>query len=285
MRILIRTSKTAIWSRWLGGLAVPLLVIPVLMHRLRLLTSDLFLVAITVAGIVALLAVGTALVALWRLWQSGDQGWNRALGGLVLGLLCLAPFAWYGNLALTYPAVTDIATVDRGSMPLLFEPGTAAMPPPRLLGPAEQAAIFPNVETRTYPLTPEQAYEVVLRLVTSLGWELRLQRPPEEAEPGRINAQIMTLPGWREEAVFRIDADPEGSRVDMRSASLHALHDFGSNGRRIETFLSALDDEITVLLRDNPNTTQPVEVEGEDGAEPEAQSEADAEAEEAATEP
>ncbi|MDB5622514.1 MAG: hypothetical protein JWR39_1077, partial [Devosia sp.] len=222
MRILIRTSKSAIWARWLGGLAVPLLVIPVLMHRLRLITSDLFLAAVLLAGLVALVAVATAMVALWRLWLSGDQGWGRALGGLMLGLACLVPFAWYGNLALSYPPVTDIATIERGAMPLLFEPGMAAMPPPRTLSPAEAATIFPNVETRTYPLTVEQAYEVVLRLVNSLGWELRLERPPEGDEPGRINAQIMTWPGWREEAVFRVEAAPEGSRVDMRSASLHA---------------------------------------------------------------
>ena len=285
MRILIRTSKSAIWARWLGGLAVPLLVIPVLMHRMRLLTSDLFLVAVTLAGITAVFAVGTALFALGRLWQSGDQGWNRALGGLILGLAGLAPFAWYGNLALTYPAVTDIATIDRGAMPLVFEPGTAAMPPPRTLPPAEIATLFPNVQTRTYPLTPEQAYEVVLRLVTGLGWELRLERPPQGTEPGRLNAQIMTLPGWREEAVFRIEADPEGSRVDMRSASLHALHDFGSNGHRIETFLTALDDEITALLRDNPNTTQPVDAEEEESTEPETESEVDPEAEDAAAQP
>ncbi|MDB5621835.1 MAG: hypothetical protein JWR39_398, partial [Devosia sp.] len=88
-------------------------------------------------------------------------------------------------------------------------------------------------------------------------------------------------PGWREEAVFRVEAAPEGSRVDMRSASLHALHDFGSNGRRIETFLTTLDDEITMLLRDNPNTTQPVEAEGEEAAD----SAADAEAQDTAPQP
>jgi len=281
VRVLIRTSKSAIWARWLGGLAVPVLVIPVLLHRLRWLTSDLFLVALVLAFIIAVMAVGTAMVALWRLWQSGDQGWNRALGGLVMGLLCLAPFAWYGNLALTYPPVTDIATIERGAMPLVFEPGTAAMPPPRTLSSEQVAELFPNVETREYPLTPEQAYELVLRQVTRLGWDLRLQRPPLGSEPGRINAQIMTWPGWREEAVFRIEAGPEGSRVDMRSASLHALHDFGSNGTRIESFLGALDDEITVLLRDNPNTTQPVEAEGEESGE----SDADAQAEEAGSQP
>jgi hypothetical protein len=35
MRILIRTSKWAIWARRFGSLALPLAAIPVLMHRER----------------------------------------------------------------------------------------------------------------------------------------------------------------------------------------------------------------------------------------------------------
>ena len=49
----------------------------------------------------------------------------------------------------------------------------------------------------------------------------------------------------------------------MRSASLNAQHDFGSNGTRIEEFLTALDEAVTTLLRDNPNANQPIEAEPE----------------------
>ncbi|MCY1559598.1 hypothetical protein D9M68_966500 [compost metagenome] len=69
----------------------------------------------------------------------------------------------------------------------------------------------------------------------------------------------MTLPGWREEVVIRVTGTDETSVVDMRSASLNALHDFGSNGQRIEAFLAALDDAVTTLLRDNPNANAPLE--------------------------
>jgi hypothetical protein len=71
----------------------------------------------------------------------------------------------------------------------------------------------------------------------------------------------MTIPGWREEAVLRVTGTATTSVVDMRSASLNALHDFGTNGRRIEAFLTTLDDAVTTLLRDNPNANQPVETE------------------------
>ena len=261
MRILIRTSRSAILARRLGSIAVPLVVVSVLLHHLRLITSDLFLVAILAAGFVALLAVLTAMLALARLWQSGDQGWSKALAGLLFGGASLLPFAWYGSLLLRYPAVTDIATTDRGPMPLVFEPGTAAMPAPKMLSPAEMAAIFPNVETRTYPLGLVPTFGVVQSLVAQNGWDVRMLREPGDV--GQINAQIVTIPGWREEVVIRVTGSMSDSTVDMRSVSLHALHDFGSNGLRIEAFLGALDDAVMILLRDNPNANQPIEAETE----------------------
>lgn len=263
MRILIRTSKWAIWARRLGTLALPLVVIPVLLHRERFITSDLFLVAVLLAGLVAVIALFASLIALGRLWHTGDHGWGKALAGLALALLCLAPFGWYGSLGLRYPPVTDMATTTRGALPLVFEPGTAAMPAPKLLTPAQQVAIFPNAQVRTYPLTPEQTFAIVQHMVTDRGWDVRLLREPTTGSPGRINAQTMTLPGWREEAVLRVTATADGSRVDMRSASLNALHDFGSNGQRIEEFLTALDDAVTTLLRDNPTIDPAVEPEGD----------------------
>jgi len=254
-------------ARRLGSVAVPLVVISVLLHHLRLITSDLFLVAAIAAGIVALLAVVVSVIALVRLWQSGDQGWGRALIGLFFGTVSLLPYAWYGNLALTYPAVTDIATTDRGLMPLVFDPGMQAMPPPRLLSTEEMARTFPNVETRTYPLGALPTFGVVEALVAERGWAVRLVQPPgTDIAPGRLNARIVTLPGWREEAVIRVSGGATESVVDMRSASLNALHDFGSNGNRIEEFLAALDDAVTTLLRDNPNANQPIEDVAEDAA-------------------
>ena len=238
---------------------MPLVVIAVLLHRFRLITSDLFLVAAVAAGLVAALAVVVGIMALCRLWQSGDQGWGRALAGLLFGAVSLLPYAWYGSLMLQYPAVTDIATTDRGLMPLVFEPGTAAMPAPKMLSAAERAAEFPNVETRTYPLGLVPTFGLVQALVAQNGWDVRLLREPGEV--GQLNAQVMTLPGWREEVVIRVIGTMDSSTIDMRSASLNALHDFGSNGTRIEGFLTTLDDAVTTLLRDNPGANQPVEAE------------------------
>ncbi|HTN62701.1 MAG TPA: hypothetical protein VL147_14325, partial [Devosia sp.] len=165
MRILIRTSKWAILARRLGSLAIPLTVIPVLLHREQAIPSDVFLIVAALAALIAVLAVLVGMVALIRLWNTGDQGWGRAFGGLLLGLLCLVPVAYFGALALHYPQVTDIATTDRARLPLVLEPDTTLMPPPHLLDEAQIETIFPNVKTRLYPLNAQQTYDIVLRMV------------------------------------------------------------------------------------------------------------------------
>jgi hypothetical protein len=267
LRILIRISKWAILARRLGAISVPLVVMSVLLHRLRIIPSDIFLVAIVVAGLVAALAILTALIALARLWQTGDQGWGRALSGFLFGAIALLPYLYYGSLALRYPAVTDIATANRDAMPLVFEPGTARMPPPKMLTTAEMATEFPNLERRSYPLGLVPTFSLVSALVAGNGWEIRMLREPgADSEVGQLNAQVTTLPGWREEVVIRVTGTDDSSVVDMRSASLNALHDFGSNGQRIEAFLAALDDAVTTLLRDNPNANAPLEASPEEEA-------------------
>lgn len=273
MRIVLRTSKWAVWARRLGSLAVPLTVLPVLMHREGFLDSANFLVVALAACAVAGLAVLVSLIALVRLWQTGDRGWDRALSGLVLALACAAPFAWYGYLAWHYPVVTDMATAPRNQLPLIFEPDTAAMPPPRMLPPDEQGRRFPNAATRSYPLDPVQLFALAERLVQSRGWEIRLRREPGGPDgAGRLNARILTLPGWREEAVLRVFPAPEGAAVDMRSASIGAPHDFGSNGNRISEFMVALDNEVTTFLRDNPGIDEPIPMEAEPSPDVESES-------------
>ncbi|MCS6761464.1 MAG: hypothetical protein MO846_05375 [Candidatus Devosia symbiotica] len=97
MRILIRTSRWAIWARWLRSVAAPLVIISVALHWLRLIISDLFLVAALAAALVAPLAVLVSIIALAWLWQTGDQGWGRALAGLLLAFCVWRP--WLGMAA------------------------------------------------------------------------------------------------------------------------------------------------------------------------------------------
>ncbi len=248
MRILIRTSKWAIWARRFGSFALPLMVIPVWMHRNQMLTSETFQIILAVAIVSALLAVFFGLGAYARLWQTGDRGWGRATIGLFLGLLCLSPLAYGASLAVRYPATADVATAATPPLRLMVKP-PASSPAP---APSREVilAAFPNALSRTYQLDTGQVFELVEELVASRGWETRVRRVPGSAvREGQINALAMTFFGWRDEIVVRVSRSGQGSEVAMRSTSLVGVHDLGRNGTRIEAFLLELDELVFELNR------------------------------------
>jgi hypothetical protein len=267
MRILIRTSKWAIWARRFGSLALPIAIIPVFLHRERLITSADFATIETVAMAVGALGLFLAIGAFVRLWITGDQGWGKAMMGFFLSLLCLAPLGVLGYLTLRYPSTADIATDPANP------PGIVSQLPAHPPGdPVAIAAAFPNAQNRTYPIEAGQMFAIVADLVEDRGWELRARREPQTPlAEGQVNAVATTLLGWREEVAFRIQGDPQGSIVAVRSAALHPGHDLGENGRRIEAFLADLDRQVTLLLRNVPvdaplpEEAEPDAVEGQDG--------------------
>lgn len=248
MRILIRTSKWAVWSRRIGALALPLAAIPVLLHRERIITSDNFVIIEAIALGLAALAVLAALVAFARLWVTGDRGWWRATIALIFGLLCLGPAAYFGYEYVKQPSSPDVST-DFANPPQLV-----SFVESRFIGPNERAeveAAFPNARSRNYPLTAPQMFDTVSSLVDDRGWDVRSSRTPQsELDSGQINAVVTTLLGFQQEVVIRISGNSDGTTIAMRSASLSNFPDFGENGQRVEAFLLDLDNQVTVLLRD-----------------------------------
>jgi hypothetical protein len=257
MRILIRTSKWAVWARRFGALALPLAVIPVILHRERFIPSETFEVIEAVALFFAGLALIAGLVAIVRLWFTGDQGWGKAALGLIFGALCVAPAAWLTYEVLRFPATPDVST-DFANPPALVN-----FVPARFIGPEERERIetaFPNARSRTYPVAAGDMFSLVETLVLSNGWDIRTRRVPVNAlDTGQINAIATTLLGWRHEVALRIAGAADGSTIAMRSASLTAFHDFAENGLRIESFLLELDNQVTVMLRDAPPVPAPEE--------------------------
>jgi hypothetical protein len=250
MRILIRTSKWAVWGRRFGALALPLAAIPVLLHRAHIIGSDDFVLIEAVAMALAALAVLAALVAFVRLWFTGDQGWWRASVALVFGALCLVPGAYFASQTLARPSFADVTT-DFGQPPALV-----SFVPARFIGPEERArieALYPNARSRNYPIEAPQMFEVVEALFDAEGWDLRARRAPLSAlDGGQLNAVVTTLLGFQQEVAIRVSGAADGSTVAMRSVSLTGHPDFGENGARIERFLLALDNQVTTLLRNAP---------------------------------
>jgi len=250
MRILLRTSRWAIWARRLGSFALPLTVIPIIMHRSQTMSSDQFEKVGIFAVLVALLALFTSIGAISRIWTTGDLGWGKAITGLLLSLVCLAPMAyWLSQLAL-YPMLDD-ATTDLADPPPLLTPTTFVPPAADLQ--QRFAVVFPNIKNRSYPVSAGRMYQLVDQLAVDHGWDVRLRRQPTAAgDDGQLDGIATTLLGFRDEVSVRVAPAAGGSTVAMRSASSAPLHEPGSNGRRIEEFLAALDARVTQLMKDQP---------------------------------
>ncbi len=247
MRILVRTSKWAVWARRVGALALPLAAIPVLLHRAHIVTSDQFLIIEAIALGLAALAVVMALIAFTRLWFTGDQGWWKATLAFIFGLLCLAPAGFFAYQYVKQASFADVTT-DFANPPTLV-----SFVESRFVGPDERTQIeaaFANARSRNYPIAAPEMFDTIAGLVEDRGWELRAQRKPvSQVDSGEINAVVTTLLGFRQEVAIRVSGGADGTTIAMRSASLTSFPDFGENGARIEAFLLDLDNEVTLMLR------------------------------------
>lgn len=249
MRILVRTSRWAIWARRLGSFALPLVLIPVLMHRAGAVPSQTFEIVEGFGLVVAVLAIAAGIVALARIWVTGDRGWGYAATAIVLGLVCLGPLGlWIGSSTL-YPHALDVSS-DAADPPSIADRPYAAPAPA-----VEQklAATYPNLQNRTYPLGAAQVYGIVARLAADKGWEIREQREPvDDSEDGDIQAVAVTLLGFRDAVAIRVRPLDQRTEVAMRSAALSPDEEPGANASRVDAFLTALDTAISSLVNGTP---------------------------------
>lgn len=241
MRILVRISKLALWSRRLAMFAAAMLIVAIVLHFFEQVTIDAFEISIAIGTGVAALAVLLALIAYGRLWISGDRGWGPASFGLFVGLLCLVPAAGALALALIYPSTSDVTTALVSPPDLVSaDPGHSDIDPETVL------ERFPNLITRIYQIAPETLYPMTETLMRREGWDIVRNRPPSGGGEGLLNATRRSFFGWDKEMAVRITPGPLGSVIDLRAASLRTLpHDLGENGRAIEAFLLKLDEAVT----------------------------------------
>lgn len=256
MRIVIRTSRLAIWSRRFGSFAIPLGVFPIFMHRVGTISSEAFSLIEMLALSIALGAVLLALSAFVQLWYSGDKGWWRAVSGLIFGSLCLLPLVYIGIQSQTFSAVADISTNPGKEITIVST--TVVLGNSVEIDQAKILEVFPGVVERDYPMGVKRAYSLAVALAAERDWQIIRQAAPDlERAEGRINAIDLTFLGWRDEVGIQVVNNAGTARVMMRSTSIGVNRDFGRNGRRIEEFLNDLDSVVTVALRNQPNLDGP----------------------------
>jgi hypothetical protein len=248
MRIPIRTSRLAIWSRRLASFSAPLLALSIVLHLTGAIASDVFEICLAIASVLAGLAFLFGAIAFVRLWYSSDRGWGKASAGFLLGALCLIPTGYGIALGLTNPSTADVSTDALNPPPLLLREEDVG---PVAIDPDAVSARFPNMVSRSYPIDAAALFGLVEGLVQARGWQLLRDHPPRSGAPGVINAEQTTLLGWKNEIGLRVSQEADGAQVVMRAASVRPVHhDLGLNGRLIEDFLVTLDEVVTVYIRD-----------------------------------
>jgi uncharacterized protein (DUF1499 family) len=242
-------SKLAIWSRRLALFAIAVVLLVVVIVNLGFLDPVPAIASLAGSLFLAFVAMLLALGAFVVIWRQGSRGTGLAVAALAIGLAMLA---YPGFLAFRFyrlPPVNDITTDPadpprfeaiirlrpRGANPVAY-PGAAATD--------MQRAAYPDIEPLLVSVTPLEAYEAALAVITKRKWRVVDARAPQTGRrEGRIEAVARTpIMGFRDDVVVRVRAAEDGARVDVRSASRYGQHDFGANASRIRSLTSDIDD-------------------------------------------
>jgi uncharacterized protein (DUF1499 family) len=101
-----------------------------------------------------------------------------------------------------------------------------------------QRAAYPDLATLQLAVPPEQAFELALRTAREMpSWQVL----SDDAGAGVIGAVATSrIFRFADDVVIRVQGDPAGSRVDVRSRSRFGQSDFGVNADRVRAYLNAL---------------------------------------------
>ena len=242
-------SKLAIWSRRLALFAIAVVLLVIVFVNLGFLDPVPAIASLAGSLFFALVAMVLAVGAFVVIWRQGLRGLGLAVAALGIGVAMLGYPGYLGVLFYRLPAVNDITTdpIDpprfeavarlrpRGANPIAY-PGAAAL--------KLQRAAYPDIEPLLVSVSPLEAYDAALAVITKRKWRIVDVRPPQTGRrEGRIEAVARTpLMGFRDDIVVRVRAAEDGARIDMRSASRYGVHDFGANASRLRSLSNDIDD-------------------------------------------
>ncbi len=241
-------SRLAVWSSRLAWFALAVAVLSIIIVRSGLLEVIPSLATFAAALVFAALAILLGFASFVVIWRQGLSGLGRALIGILVGFALLSYPAYLGARALKSPAVSDIST-DTASPPR-FDVLARLRPRGTNDYPARNAELqrkaYPEIAPLQADATAKEAYDAALAIVTKHKWLVVDARPPAPRRDGTIELIVRTpIMGFREDMVIRVRAVGESARVDIRSASRYAFHDFGSNARRVRSLLDEIDEGIS----------------------------------------
>jgi hypothetical protein len=248
----IRSSHSALWSRRLGGLAVPVVIITLVAHRFDLVETPQAIVLGGIAFLLGAVAILAAAIGFAVVWERGFEGARNAGLGLFYAILALSPAIYGGYEAVANPALSDIST-DWTNPPLYDEAAFIrvgrlnSVAPPSADKIDLQKRLYPDIATRHFGIGSEQLFRSAKKVVDHNGWKILGETvPKEDGDRGRIEAVARSAVfGEEDDVVVRILAEPAGAAIDIRSSSRYGTHDLGQNVQLIRSFFTALDAAVT----------------------------------------
>jgi uncharacterized protein (DUF1499 family) len=261
------TSRLAIWSRRLALFSLAATFIAIIVVRSGALEIVPALSTLAGALALALLAILLAFGAAVSIWKDGVGGIGEAVTGLLIGLALIAYPLYVGVKAYKLPAIYDITTdpID----PPRFD--AIARLRPRDANPVAYAGLYTAEQQRTAysdiepdmtSVSPQEAYDAALKVITRRKWHVVDARPPQGTAPrdGLIEAIARTpILGFRDDVAVRVRATHDGARIDVRSASRYGRHDLGTNAARVRALIEDIDDVLATPAKgEKPEKQAPV---------------------------
>jgi hypothetical protein len=240
------TSRLAAWSRRLAVFALAVTILSIVIVRSGLLEIVPALATFGAALVFAGLAILFAFASFVVIWRDGLAGLGYSLLGLFLSIAILAYPGYLGYRATKLPQIFDITT-DANNPPRFdvlarLRPRGSSDYPGQATAEKQRAA-YPDIASLQLSVPPKAAYDIALALTTKRKWLIVDSRAPAPNRPAAIEAVARTaIMGFREDVAIRISPQGDGSRVDVRSASRYAMHDFGGNASRVRTLLEEIDE-------------------------------------------
>src|SRR6056297_2990867 len=105
-----KRSNAARWCYRLALFAIPYFAIVILFHRLGRVSTPQVFWLIAVGLILLAIALILAFKAVSDLWNKGHKGGGFTVRGILLIIVMLVPFGYYGYLALSLPLLSDVST-------------------------------------------------------------------------------------------------------------------------------------------------------------------------------
>ncbi|HVU41603.1 MAG TPA: DUF1499 domain-containing protein [Xanthobacteraceae bacterium] len=220
--------------------------------------------ALVLAAVAILLAFGAGIV----IWRDGLGGLRQAVLAVLIGLALIGYPAYLGARAYQLPAIYDVTTdpIDPPQFDAIarLRPRDANPIAYQGLYAAElQHAAYPDIDPEETTASPQEAFDVAMKIVVRRKWRVVDARPPRGPVAGRpadgvIEAVARSLIlGFPEDVVLRIRATTDGTRIDVRSASRYGRGDLGSNAARVRNLITDIDAVLSAPQPEKPQEKAP----------------------------